>query len=213
MKTTDCKNKILHWLKWEVDDAWNFTLMPTDPRTVHADHTLLPEHYKPPLYPVQRGPHGLQGSSPLWPPLSGQQRQLLVSASSRNSAHCCSALGSRGWVSATLCQKRDTNIVPVKTFLLVMWLRVHLPMQRPWVWCLSRGTVIPHAKRQLSLHATVRESLHAPPKSPDIRKSPHITKETQLSYEKIVPVDWNINKNAQGESCGFSDLCIGFAED
>ena len=51
-----------------------------------------------------------------------------------------------------------------------------------------------------------------PAKSPDIRKSPHITKETQLSQEKIVPVDWDINKNAQGERCGFRFI-VGFAED
>ena len=68
----------------------------------------------------------------------------------------------------------------------------------------GQGTMIPHAKRQLSLHGTARERLHAPSgrahtsnqesrrqeepthptKSPDIRKSPHITKETQLSQEQ-----------------------------
>ena len=37
-----------------------------------ADHTLLLEHYKTPYYPLQGGPLGLQGMSPLGPPLPGK---------------------------------------------------------------------------------------------------------------------------------------------
>ena len=65
----------------------------------------------------------------------------------------------------------------------------------------GQGTMIPHAKRQLSLHGTARERLHAPSgrahtsnqesrcqeepthptKSPDVRKSPHIQPRVQTS--------------------------------
>ena len=37
-----------------------------------VDHALLLEHYKTPYYPLQGGAHGLQGMSPLGPPLPGK---------------------------------------------------------------------------------------------------------------------------------------------
>ena len=37
-----------------------------------AYHALLLEHYKTPYYPLQGGPLGLQGMSPLGPPLPGK---------------------------------------------------------------------------------------------------------------------------------------------
>jgi len=38
-------------------------------RCPQADHALLLECYKTPHSPLQGGSHGLQGISPLWPPL------------------------------------------------------------------------------------------------------------------------------------------------
>ena len=68
MKTADHKNIALDWLKPEIDDAWNFTLMPTNLRIVHE----LITYYKNPDYVLQGGSHGFEGISPLWPPLPGK---------------------------------------------------------------------------------------------------------------------------------------------
>ena len=68
MKTADHKNIALDWLKPEIDDAWNFTLMPTNLRIVHK----LITYYKNPDYVLQGGSHGFEGISPLWPPLPGK---------------------------------------------------------------------------------------------------------------------------------------------
>ena len=51
MKTADHKNIALDWLKPEIDDAWNFTLMPTNLRIVHE----LITYYKNPDYVLQVG--------------------------------------------------------------------------------------------------------------------------------------------------------------
>ena len=52
------------------------------PRT---GHTLPLEHYKTPHCTLQGGSHGLQGISPLWPPLPGKAIKATVCYFTRNS--------------------------------------------------------------------------------------------------------------------------------
>ena len=50
-----------------------------------ADRTLILEHYKTPHYPHQGGSHGLQGISPLWPPLPSKAIKAAHFCFSQNS--------------------------------------------------------------------------------------------------------------------------------
>ena len=102
MKTAVCKNISTGWNQ-KVDDAWNFTLMPTNPRIVHELITLWSLNTKTPHHPLQGGSHSLEGIIPLRRPLPDR---AIKSYSFLLHPKLClhisvQHLVNRGWVLAT----------------------------------------------------------------------------------------------------------------
>ena len=128
--------------------------------------------------PCPARPHGLRGVGPLWPPLSGQAVKATLFHFTQNSVSTF-LLGTAFLLALLALRLSFGNTVPGK--ILTLFLSrlpgghvINSPPSNTGAMGLmpGQGTMIPHAKRELSLHATARESLYAPNKESRHQEEP-----------------------------------------
>ena len=97
------------------------TSPPTNQKNVYKLITpSLNHYYKTPHYPLQVGPHSLEGISSLWPPLPGKAIKLFFPTSPQTlSPRFNSVSGCRGRIQLHTFTHKETYMPdPYETFLL-----------------------------------------------------------------------------------------------